>query len=785
MPAKHRRSPSYYSSSSTSSPFSLLPRLDRHINHQALASPPTRPFHIKRRRRASQPLPASTSLKYAASATARRHLGDLSSSAGYSSTSADSSSEDDDDAGWKALNGAAHRGTTSLEYLDLSLSLPYTLVSVRNHFLSYLADLESRVRGFYNSHQQGFVDPFFGSKPESSRDSQFAPFYAQLEALRDDLRKLALLLPSPSSSFPFPSPPSIPNPGAVLAARSQSLASDWERLSSSFKFPLQLRSGFPVALPRPKMPSAPDPRKFRSELPSLPTLPSFQGFPQLEMDFAALWQPLSSHLPTAGLNILAKIQTRLEALQESASAITLRDCFYSSHGHALGGGAVVGHDDDDPDGHDDDDKYRRLARRIHPSLSERFEKTLGDLTARGKARAGSVVQRAGEAARGAEDAFHQMALELARNGQALLRYENLPDLWKNNEHILSGYRFIPARNWWGLVRSTFQIHNETGNIHTHLWGLVVILPLFWPSKGLDEQTTPTDRFIQTLYLIAAAKCLTLSVSWHVMAGCSDHKWFERFACVDYTGIAWLVAASILTTVYNAFYCQPNLAMFYSATTLLVGLVGAILPWAAWFNDRSAKPIRIAVFLTMCFTALLPFSHAAFEHGLVKTATFFSPILPSLAFYVGGLVLYALQIPESLAPGKFDLWGHSHQLWHIGIVLAILSHHSASLTFHAGRFDFSCSAATSPLGGTVTNHGNIDLLFEKAGGLEGIVGLSKADKVIHHWRQILGSIGGGALDQELGAHLGRDGAEGSVDLDQEVVRLRELVVPDLELDPIQR
>lgn len=136
----------------------------------------------------------------------------------------------------------------------------------------------------------------------------------------------------------------------------------------------------------------------------------------------------------------------------------------------------------------------------------------------------------------------------------------------------------------------FEVHNETGNIMTHLIGAAIIIPLFWPSANstLDPHTTPMDRFVQTLYLIAALKCLLLSVSWHVMAGCSDLKVFDLFACVDYTGIAWLVAASIATASYSVFYCQPNLSLLYSCTTFMVGLVGAVVPFMEFFNKRENK-----------------------------------------------------------------------------------------------------------------------------------------------------------------------------------------------------
>lgn len=203
------------------------------------------------------------------------------------------------------------------------------------------------------------------------------------------------------------------------------------------------------------------------------------------------------------------MHTHFDALQEAVSALTLRDCFYSA-------------------------AMRQGRDESVGAPASRFEATLSTLSAKTRARASSMVQRAGTAAREAEDALYRAALELARGGQTLIRYEQLPPIWKNNEHILSGYRFIPLRNWKALLRSMFAIHNETGNIHTHLWGAVLIVPFFWPSKGLDEHTTPMDRLVQTVYLIAALKCLACSVGWHLMAGCADQTWFERFACVDYS-----------------------------------------------------------------------------------------------------------------------------------------------------------------------------------------------------------------------------------------------------------
>ncbi|PWN38721.1 HlyIII-domain-containing protein [Ceraceosorus guamensis] len=609
-----------------------------------------------------------------------------------SGSTSHSGSEDEDDLNWSRRKGA----TDSFEYLDLSLSVPYTLVTMRASLLHQLSDVESRVRLLVSSWSPRAVDV----SASAAAAKTLATFQAQAAAIRADAKRLTLMLPRvPAGLNTAPLP--------RLAAKGQDFLSEWDT----------------PTLPKIALPSLP------MALPAWPAVPHFTS--------------VAAQLPANGASILAALQDRLEAMQSAYAALTLRDLF-SSASESSQDASAASHaiNKISPGSKDATDAASAAAHSQLDILLARLRATGEEVRARGHARASSVAKKAREM----EDAVYHAALELAGQGQRLIRYENLPELWKNNEHILSGYRFIPSQNFGALLRSTFEIHNETGNIHSHLLGAVIIIPLFWPSKGLDADTTPMDRLVQTLYLAAALKCLVLSVSWHVMAGCANACWFERFACVDYTGIAWLVAASVWTLVYNGFYCQPNLAMFYSLTTLIVGAVGATVPWAAWFNERSNKGLRIAVFLTMCFTALAPFTHAAFEHGLIKTLRFFAPIAPSLLCYVGGLMFYAFQFPERYAPGRFDIWGHAHQIWHVAIVGAILLHYRAALIFHANRFDFSCTAHPSSelFSGKATLSLAGARLLQKAGGLQGIDGLNLADHRVHQWRRVLGALGGGMV-----------------------------------------
>jgi adiponectin receptor len=42
-------------------------------------------------------------------------------------------------------------------------------------------------------------------------------------------------------------------------------------------------------------------------------------------------------------------------------------------------------------------------------------------------------------------------------------------------------------------------------------------------------------------------------------------------------------------------------------------------------------------------------------------------------YILGAAIYACRIPERFAPGKFDLFGSSHQIFHGFVIAAALTH----------------------------------------------------------------------------------------------------------------
>ncbi|KAK0731203.1 hemolysin-III related-domain-containing protein [Lasiosphaeris hirsuta] len=294
------------------------------------------------------------------------------------------------------------------------------------------------------------------------------------------------------------------------------------------------------------------------------------------------------------------------------------------------------------------------------------------------------IERAFRAAESLEDHV-QRAIASARE-RGLLRYEDLPTPWRINPHIISGYRFSETK--LACVQSAFRFSNELVNIWSHALGLLLVLSIafyFYPTSVNFSLSTKADVFVAAVFFFAACQCLVCSTIWHTMNSVADPRLVSMFACVDYTGISLLIAASIMTTEYTAFYCEPLSQRLYMGTTAVLGVGGVILPWHPGFNGQHMAWSRVAFYVGLGATGFLPILQIWLTRGGASVWGLYSPILESILVYLCGALVYASKVPERWCPGMFDYVGGSHNLWHIAVLGGILFHYSAMQAFFSDAF----------------------------------------------------------------------------------------------------
>jgi adiponectin receptor len=203
------------------------------------------------------------------------------------------------------------------------------------------------------------------------------------------------------------------------------------------------------------------------------------------------------------------------------------------------------------------------------------------------------------------DAPRRAALAGAKR---LLRFEELPEQWQENKYILSGYRFLSSKTQ--CFKSIFYVHNESGNIWTHLLGFFYFLAVgiyFFSGSNPYFSTatmTPTyknlpyvpadgyDKLVFLVFFLAVYKCLLMSSLWHTFAQIAHEGTMKCMACLDYVGISVLIAASVVVTEYYGFYCESTFRNSYIAATALFGVAGVVVPWLSWFDQKGN--------FTLCF-----------------------------------------------------------------------------------------------------------------------------------------------------------------------------------------
>ncbi|KAF8971121.1 hemolysin-III related-domain-containing protein [Flammula alnicola] len=525
----------------------------------------------------------------------------------------------------------------NLEALDLSSASPtQTLASLRFLVLSYLADLERRLRQFGSPDFEAWKLQGEYTMEEAAQWARTA--LDMLEGIRADVC-------SHLPEFPFADLSSMESfvkshlPDILDVPNFSEMRPYWPDMA-------EMRSHLP------DMPQLPDMAEMRSHLPDMPSLP--------DMD------DVRSHLSDMRLK-LDDVRTRFHELDFKGPLgyiPTLSDHLQTLNSHLSSIEA----------------SSRAPVTSFVPN-SVLFD--LLDSLLNSDVIADILNSKPADVICEGEDMLERAAYEVASavkhsfQGVRLIKYSDLPQQWRNNPFVTHGYRFIPIERWPLLVMSLFTLHNEFLNIHTHLipfllWGINFI-PLINSTHTFD---TP-----EVLFMAFALLCLSSSALWHTMSGCADHRSMDMCARVDYVGIGWLISASVGTVVHYGFQCHPSIGHAFLGLCLATGIAGNVFPFMAWFNKHEYRFYRIGFFLTLAFSGIGPMVALSYLHSWKEMHDFVSPVVPSLLSYIIGLVFYAAHFPERIVPAhiqrKLDMiGGGSHAIWHCFIVLAVSQHKAA-------------------------------------------------------------------------------------------------------------
>lgn len=268
----------------------------------------------------------------------------------------------------------------------------------------------------------------------------------------------------------------------------------------------------------------------------------------------------------------------------------------------------------------------------------------------------------------------------------LLTYDELPAWYQDNPLIRTAYRPV-FYSVWKCLQSLLYLHNESLNIYTHLIPALTVwtLPSYLIAK-LDSNyphATKADHLILLHNVLAATVTFALSATYHTVM-CHSPKVSMLCLRIDYVGILLLTHASFISGIYVGFFHHPHLQLVYWTMISLFAFITAILVLHPRLQGIKWRGVKTAAFVATALSGFAPIGHGLMKYGwnTMWARSGMPWWFAEGAAYSVGVFFFASRIPESVPKwrGKFDVWGNSHSIFHIFVVIGAILHLCGA--FHA-------------------------------------------------------------------------------------------------------
>lgn len=280
-----------------------------------------------------------------------------------------------------------------------------------------------------------------------------------------------------------------------------------------------------------------------------------------------------------------------------------------------------------------------------------------------------------------------------RQRQLLLTVDQVPPCYREPS-IITGYRpFISSPS--ECITSVFNATNETLNFWTHF-----IPTWYFMWKLLD--LAQTFNFLGDIYTWSFLTYM-LTICVYPMISCTAHAFSSmshrvRHICyfLDYGALSvYGFGAGVLYAAYvfpvNLF--EVSFRQFYMYGNVTCAILCTLSACTSRFVESKVvvKILRLGAFALPFVWVNIPLAYRLFwcydsyscepdDTNCDENCSAIAVAHHSRQFVVAflGAFVYAFHVPECLAPGRFDIIGHSHQWLHICGIVATMEQMNGSL-----------------------------------------------------------------------------------------------------------
>lgn len=185
----------------------------------------------------------------------------------------------------------------------------------------------------------------------------------------------------------------------------------------------------------------------------------------------------------------------------------------------------------------------------------------------------------------------------------------------------------------------------------------VCFGIYFLATSSNGTATPAI-LAQAIFFLGATIVFTCSACFHIFMCCSQHT-FECAQKCDHLGI--VVGFWCSTSAFSMLYFCQAVSWYVIGATILVFPAA----WLILYNYPPSRLFRTLVYVLLGLYNIAPLVH--YIHVVDRcTMVCWYVSMWALCFLIGALI-YATRIPEVFFPGKFDFFGHSHQIWHLLVI----------------------------------------------------------------------------------------------------------------------
>lgn len=219
--------------------------------------------------------------------------------------------------------------------------------------------------------------------------------------------------------------------------------------------------------------------------------------------------------------------------------------------------------------------------------------------------------------------------------------------------------------------------------------LVNLRQITTPESDVTLPVTPVTRWPFYVFLGGSLFCLLSSSVCHLFS-CHSHHLNLTLLRLDYAGITTMIITSFFPPIYYIFQCDPQWHFVYLGGITALGLFTILTLLSPTLSTSKFRAFRALLFTSMGLFGIVPGIHASIVNWSNPRRNVTLAYESAMAiFYLTGTMFYVTRIPERLKPGWFDIAGHSHQIFHILVVMGALAHYGASIVFLEWRDHNGC------------------------------------------------------------------------------------------------